>query len=212
MIEEKHEDNVKTSDNVTKEKLRYNLRKKIKSVRDQNFNKTHYNFLNVYRNKTMRYSKRVQTYKDYHQGVCNALVRIQNNQRYDQSSLNRDLIGCCMTQMRAKKGIKMFGEKALEAMAKEYAQLDQLTVFTPRHRHELTYKQRKDPLNIIDLIKEKRCGKIKGRTVVDGRGQRDKYEKSDTSSSALTIESFTVTLVIDAERSCMQCRWSLFKG
>jgi len=193
VIEDKNDEKT-----IQKEKLRYNLRKRIKDVREQAFNKKHYNFLNIYRNKTMRYSKRTRTYEDYSQGVCNALVRIQNNEAYDQSALNRDLIGCCMTQMSAKKGIRMFGEKALEAMAKEYAQLDRLTVFTPRKRAELTYEQRKDSLNIIDLIKEKRCGKIKGRTVVDGRGQRSKYEKSDTSSPALTVESFIATLVVDA--------------
>ena len=182
----------------TKEQLRYNLRKKIKHAREQVFNKKHYNFLSIYSNKTMRYSKRVRTHQDYHQGVCNALVRIQNNEPYDSSALQRDLIGCCMTQMSEKKGIRMFGEKALEAMAKEYAQLDQLTLFTPRDARELDYQQRRDSLNIIDLIKEKRCGKIKGRTVVDGRGQRDMYDKSDTSSPALTTESFIATLVIDA--------------
>jgi len=100
-----------------------------------------------------------------------------------------------------KKGIRIFGEKALETMAKEYSQLDQLTVFTPRKAEELSYDQRRNSLNIIDLIKEKRCGKIKGRTVVDGRGQRDMYEKSDTSSPALTIESSIATLSIDAAES-----------
>jgi len=65
----------------------------------------------------------------------------------------------------------MFGEKALEAMAKEYSQLDELTVFTPRNADELNYGQRSNALNIIDLIKQKRCGEIKGRTVVDGREQ-----------------------------------------
>ena len=195
-INDQHDGNDEST--TTKEQLRYNLRRKIKHAREQAFNKKHYNFLSIYSNKTMRYSKRVRTHQDYHQGVCNALVRIQNNEPYDPSALQRDLIGCCMTQMSAKKGIRMFGEKALEAMAKEYAQLDQLTVFTPRDSGELDYEQRRNSLNIIDLIKEKRCGKIKGRTVVDGRGQRDMYDKSDTSSPALTIESFIATLVIDA--------------
>jgi len=92
VIEDK--DDAKT---IQKEKLRYNPRKRIKDVREQTFNKRHYNFLNIYRNKTMRYSKRTRTYEDYSQGVCNALVRIQNNEAYNQSALNRDLIGCCMT-------------------------------------------------------------------------------------------------------------------
>jgi len=112
-----------------------------------------------------------------------------------------------MTQMSAKKGIRMFGEKALEAIAKEYSQLDELTVFIPRIANELSYAERRNSLNIIDLIKEKRCGKIKGRTVVDGRGQREMYDKYDTSSPALAIESFVATLVIDSaeERDVAVC-------
>ena len=109
--------------------------------------------------------------------------------------------------MSAKKGIRMFGEKALEAIAKEYSQLDELTVFIPRIANELSYAERRNSLNIIDLIKEKRCGKIKGRTVVDGRGQREMYDKYDTSSPALAIESFVATLVIDSaeERDVAVC-------
>ena len=34
--------------------------------------------------------------------------------------------------------------------------------------------------------------------MVDGRGRRSKYEKSDTSSPALTVENFIVTLAVDA--------------
>jgi len=49
------ENEIKREDNIGKEKLRYNLRKKIRQAKDQNFNKNHYNFLNVYKNKTMRY-------------------------------------------------------------------------------------------------------------------------------------------------------------
>lgn len=60
----------------------------------------------------------------------------------------------------------------------------------------MSIEERKSALQVIDLIKEKRCGRIKGRT--DGRGQRDSYEKIETSSKALTLESFFATLTIDA--------------
>jgi len=76
-----------------KERARYNPRKRIEHARDQSFSKKHYNFLNVYQNKTMRYSKRTRNHKDYHRGVYNAPIRIQNNEAYDPSALNRDLIG-----------------------------------------------------------------------------------------------------------------------
>jgi len=81
-------------------------------------------------------------------------------------------------------------------MAAEYSQLNELGVFKPRRYGSLSIEERKSALQVIDLIKEKRCGRIKGRT--DGRGQRDSYEKIETSSKALTLESFFATLTIDA--------------
>ena len=59
----------------------------------------------------------------------------------------------CLTQMSATKGIKMFGEKVLEAMIAEYEQLDQLKVFAPVDTNKLTFKEKKQALNAIDLIK-----------------------------------------------------------
>jgi len=103
-----------------------------------------------------------------------------------------------MLQVSAKKGIKMFGERALEALAKEYAQLDSLDVFIPMLVSELTLEQKRNALNAIDLIAEKRCGRIKGRTVADGRKQRPFYSKYETSSPALGLEAIICTLIIDA--------------
>jgi len=103
--------------------------------------------------------------------------------------------------MSAHKGIKVYGKRALTAMAREYSQLDDLSVFRPHYRNYMSKDQIDSTLNVIDLIKEKRCGKIKGRTVVDGRGQRGNYEKNETSSSALTLEAFIAILAIDAAES-----------
>jgi len=79
--------------------MQNNLRRKIKHARDQTFNRKHYNFLNIYQNKTMRYSKRTQNSQDYRRGVCNALIRMKNNEPYDSAALARHFIGHCMTQM-----------------------------------------------------------------------------------------------------------------
>ena len=100
--------------------------------------------------------------------------------------------------MSDKKGIKIFGDKAVSAIVHEYEQLDRLNVFEPIHGKSLTYLQRSNTLNAINLIKEKRCGKIKGRTVADGRKQRHFYSKFETSSPALSLEAFFGTLAIDA--------------
>jgi len=92
----------------------------------------------------------------------------------------------------------MFGEEALAALSAEYAQLDSLSVFTPRDASMLNWNEKKEALRTIDLIKKKRCGKVKGRSVVDGRDQREQYSKAETSSPAITFESLIATFVVDA--------------
>ena len=73
-----------------------------------------------------------------------------------------------MTQMSANEGLKRFGEKAADALIKEWKQLDELDVFEGMFFNQLTSEDRSKALRLVQLIKEKRCGKIKGRTCADG--------------------------------------------
>ena len=117
---------------------------------------------------------------------------------HNENQLERGESGICLTQMSAQKGIKMFGEKALEAMIIEYEQFENLSVFTPIDPNKLTWEEKKQALNAIDLIKLKRSGKVKGRTVADGRKQRSIYSKEEVSSPALSQDGFFASLAIDA--------------
>ena len=72
-------------------------------------------------------------------------------------------------QMSAKKGIKMFGNKAIKALQAKYQQLHDKKVFTPMKVEDLTFEQRKNALRSVNIVAEKRCGRIKGRTCADGR-------------------------------------------
>jgi hypothetical protein len=49
------------------------------------------------------------------------------------------------------------------------------------------------------FLKEKRDGKIKGRTVAGGNKQRDYISKEDASSPTVTTGSVVLTCVIDAK-------------
>jgi hypothetical protein len=84
--------------------------------------------------------------------------------------------GFMMTQMTAKAGIKKHGQIAIDALFQEFSQLHDLGVFLRQHKSELTYIQKRGALQAISEIKEKRCGRIKGRTVADGRPQMPLYE------------------------------------
>ena len=103
-----------------------------------------------------------------------------------------------LTQMSAAAGIKRYGQPAIDALLKEFLQLDEQAVFDPKHAHELTREQKREALRSVNLIKEKRCGKIKGRSCADGRPQRDKYDKGSIASPALSSDGLMFTLMIDA--------------
>ena len=53
-------------------------------------------------------------------------------------------------------------------------------------------------LRAINLIKEKRCGKIKGQTVADGSTQRLYTSRAETASPTIGLEALYASLMIDA--------------
>jgi hypothetical protein len=71
---------------------------------------------------------------------------------------------------------------------KEYSQLDDRTIFDPMNVKDLSHQEKANALNLITMVKEKRCGKIKGRACADGRKQR-KYHY-------LSMDSFSLYLSI----------------
>jgi len=68
----------------------------------------------------------------------------------------------------SKEGDLTYGERVVAAMLKEYKQLNGLKVFVPENPANLMDKQKRDALCAINLIKEKWCGNIKGKTCADG--------------------------------------------
>ena len=71
--------------------------------------------------------------------------------------------------MSVSKGLKGFGDRAADAVTKEFAQLDKLGVLTPKIFNDLSNDERKEALPAMVLIKEKRDGRINGRACTDGR-------------------------------------------
>ena len=106
-----------------------------------------------------------------------------------------------MTQMSAKAGIKKHGKAAENAMLAEFSQLETLSVYQPVHAHSLTPEQRKSALRAINLIKEKRCGKLKGRTVADGRSQKNLYNKADIASPTVATDALMLTILVEAHEA-----------
>ena len=120
----------------------------------------------------------------------------------------RSMVGVMMSQISkesknaqvsVKEGIKRFGDKAIQALVVELTQLDDKNTFTPLMVNELNNDEKRMSLNLLALIKQKRCGKVKGRVVADGRKQRKFVPREEATSPTIKLESLLMSLVIDAK-------------
>ena len=109
--------------------------------------------------------------------------------------------------MSAQKGIKMFGQQAINALAQEWKQLDELSVFKGRKYETLSKEQRKNALRTAQLIKKKKDGKINGCTCVNGSKQHIYTNEEDASSPTVSTEGLLLTAAINAseERYVATC-------
>ena len=106
--------------------------------------------------------------------------------------------------MSAKAGLKQFSDKGARAIMTELEQLLYRKVMQGRKAGELTREQKKAALKYLMFLKQKRCGKIKGRGCADGRKQRLYKTKEETSSPTISIEALFLTCIVDAlEHRCV---------
>ena len=95
--------------------------------------------------------------------------------------------------------MREWGEKGYAAAHSEMKQLHLRNTFKPKHWSELTQIQRQMVLESHMFLKEKRDGKIKGRTVAGGNKQCDYISKEDASSPTVATESVLLSCIIDAK-------------
>ena len=85
--------------------------------------------------------------------ICmNHREEIEQENKIEQDDVITDV---CMNQMTAKRGIKKHGQVAIDAILKEYTQLNDLKVFKGIHKHNMSPDQISKTLRLITLIKEK---------------------------------------------------------
>jgi len=70
-----------------------------------------------------------------------------------------------------------------------------MSVFGRVAYESLTVEEKKKALRAINLIKEKRCGKLKGRACADGSVQRVYVPRDEASSPTLSLESLLALLI-----------------
>jgi hypothetical protein len=77
-------------------------------------------------------------------------------------------------------------------------QLHLRNMFKPKHWCDLSQVQRQMVFESYMFLKQKRDGKIKGRTVTGGNKQRDYISKEDASSPTVATEAVLLSCIIDA--------------
>ena len=73
--------------------------------------------------------------------------------------------------MSAKAGIKKHGNKVIEALFKDFMQLENRDTFVEVDPKNLSLEQKRNALRVVSVVKEKRVNPIKGRTCANGMKQ-----------------------------------------
>ena len=111
---------------------------------------------------------------------------------------SHDMLSFLTEQMSVKRGLKHFGTAGADAIMKELNQIVYWKVMEGRKSGELTTTQKKVALKYLMFLKQKRCGKFKGRGCADGRKQRLYKNKEDTTSPTITTDALFLTCLVDA--------------
>ena len=141
--------------------------------------------------------RRTPTYK--HHGISPSQPQSYSHLFFIYGTACTELESMVMTQYTADRGVKLFKERGVEAILIEMTQLHRRKVGQPRHRDDLTEEQRRAALHYLMFLKEKRCGKIKGRGCANGKPQRMYIDKDDAASPTVSIEAVFLSLLIDAQ-------------
>ena len=90
-------------------------------------------------------------------------------------------------------------QKGTEAVFSEMKQLHDHNVCEPVHVKALSSKQKNKALGYLMFLKQKRCGRIKGRGCADVQKQQVWTNKEDATSPTVSTEAVLLTSVIDAK-------------
>ena len=102
--------------------------------------------------------------------------------------LKSKIVSTILSQYHVSKGLKIYGEKGVDAVLKELRQLHDRMVIEPRFSKTMTEKQKEDALQYLMFLKEKRCGTIKGRGCADGCKQQIYISKDQASAPTVATE------------------------
>ena len=178
---------------------RYNLRSGRNTQYSKHIGKVNeandYQFINVKRKISKEDKRDTHWAEDIHKHTMRVILAQIKRKKPKHQDMFEKVINIVVTQatrspqMSTKKGFEIFGERAIVAMIKEYQQLYNLNVFGRIPDGDLTEARKRAALKAINLIKEKRDGRVKGRTCADGPKQRAYIPKEEVSSPTISQEA-----------------------
>ena len=112
-----------------------------------------------------------------------------------------DVPDVCLVNMSIKRALSLHGEKAKEALYKEFGQFIDKEVLKPIKDYEVIPEDKGRILRIIVFMVTKRDGRIKCRAVLDGRKQSLMEWEIDSYSPTVRTESAFITMAIDASEN-----------
>jgi hypothetical protein len=112
--------------------------------------------------------------------------------------------GIVMMQVTAKTGTMKHDKVTTGASIQDFLQLGNLGSFLVQGRNKLASAEQRGALRASSARRKER-GKIKGRTVTDGRAQRQLRTKEEMSLPTVSTDALMLSIVIDAlERGVTQ--------
>ena len=110
-----------------------------------------------------------------------------------------NMLGIILAQLFLKQGMKEWGkERADESIMKEFQMLHDLNYFIPRDPIILTREGRSRALSTIVFMKEKRDGRLKTRSSMNGAPQREYIKKEDAAAPRVATDSVFIAETISA--------------
>ena len=106
-------------------------------------------------------------------------------------------------QVSVKEGVRRHGQRAIDTIMSEFTQSNNKNIFMPVSPSSISNSDKREALNLITLVKEKRDDKIEGRACADGRKQCQYIsKKEEVPSPTVHLHSLLLPLAIDVH----ECR------
>ena len=111
--------------------------------------------------------------REYHDGQIHINVSPAVSAKLSEEDLDAHILAVIMVQQFSlRAGIKKFGSQATESVSKELQQIHDMSTYEPMDPDKMTANQKREAMQSLLMITEKRDKRIKSRLVADGSSQR----------------------------------------